>query len=97
MERVGVEKEHDLWHPASVSSLAEIKSAAEGLVVSHPGILQGTPVFRKTRLPVRTLFDYLSDGLTLDYFLETFEGVSRKDAETVSLYGWERITAELAE
>ena len=48
--------------------------------MSNPGILGGTPVFRGTRLPVQTLFDYLADGLALDYFLETFEGVAREQA-----------------
>lgn len=74
----------------------EIKTAAGGLAVSNPGILGGTPVFAGTRLPVQTLFDYLSDGLTLDYFLETFEGVPRDRAQAVLRYGWERIAAELA-
>jgi uncharacterized protein (DUF433 family) len=79
-----------------MSTVAEIKNAAEGLVVSNPGILGGTPVFRATRLPVKTLFDYLADGLTLDYFLETFEGVTREEARAVLRHGWERIASELA-
>jgi uncharacterized protein (DUF433 family) len=65
-------------------------------VVSNPGILGGTPVFGGTRLPVQSLFDYLADGLSLDYFLETFEGVSREQAQAIIRYGWERIAAELA-
>lgn len=65
-------------------------------MVSNPGILGGTPVFRGTRLPVQTLFDYLADGLSLDYFLETFEGVTREQANAVLRYGWERTLAELA-
>ncbi len=80
----------------AMSTAAQIKTAASGLVVSNPDILGGTPVFRGTRLPVQTLFDYLSDGLTLDYFLETFEGVTRDDARAVLRHGWERIAAELA-
>jgi uncharacterized protein (DUF433 family) len=80
-----------------MSTVAEIKTAAAGLVVSNPAILGGTPVFRATRLPVKTLFDYLADGLTLDYFLETFEGVTREQAQAVLRHGWERIAAELAE
>lgn len=79
-----------------MSALAEIKTAAGGLVVSNPGILRGTPVFCGTRLPVQTLFDYLADGLSLDYFIETFEGVSRQQAQALLRYGWERIAAELA-
>lgn len=79
-----------------MNAVAEIKSAAGGLVVSNPGILNGTPVFRGTRLPVQTLFDYLADGLSLDYFLETFEGVTREQARGVLRYGLERIAEELA-
>ena len=79
-----------------MSAVAEVKTAAGGLVVSNPGILGGTPVFGGSRLPVQTLFDYLADGLSLDYFLETFEGVSREQAQAIIRYGWERIAAELA-
>ncbi len=81
---------------ASMSAVAEIKTVAAGLVVSNPGILGGTPVFRGTRLPVQTLFNYLADGLSLDYFLDTFEGVTRDQAQAALRYGWERIAAELA-
>ena len=78
-----------------MSIAAEIKTAAAGLVVSNPGILGGTPVFRGTRLPVEALFDYLADGKTLDYILDTFEGVTREQAKAVLHHGWERIAAEM--
>ncbi len=78
-----------------MGTAVETKTAAAGLVVSNPGILGGTPVFRGTRLPIQTLFDYLADGLTLDYFLETFEGVTREQARAVLRHGWEQIVAEL--
>ena len=48
-----------------------------------PDILGGTPVFKGTRVPVRTVFDYLADGCTLDEFLENFPTVSRADAIAV--------------
>ncbi len=79
-----------------MSTVAEHKSAAGGLVVSNPDVLGGTPVFQGTRLPVQALFDYLADGLSLDYFLETFEGVTRQQAQAVLRYGWQQIAAELA-
>jgi uncharacterized protein (DUF433 family) len=79
-----------------VSEAASIKTTAQGLVTSNRGILGGTPVFSGTRLPVQTLFDYLSDGLTLDYFLDTFEGVSREQAQAVLKYGWRRIASEVS-
>jgi uncharacterized protein (DUF433 family) len=71
-------------------------TAAGGLVVSDPGILGGKPVFCGTRLPVQALFDYLADGLSLNYFLETFPSVTREHATAVLRYGWQRIEFELA-
>lgn len=53
------------------------------LITVDPEILGGTPVFRGTRVPVRTLFEYLSDSLSLDYFLETFPSVPRQLAIAV--------------
>lgn len=39
--------------------------------------MHGAPVFRGTRVPVQTLFDYLEGGETLEDFLEGFPTVSR--------------------
>ncbi len=50
---------------------------ASDLVTIDTDILGGTPVFKGTRVPTRTLFDYLADGLSLDYFLESFPSVPR--------------------
>ena len=71
-------------------------SAAGGVVVSNPAILGGTPVFAGTRVPMSTLFEYLADNLTLDYFLESFPSVSREQATAVLRYGQQRIEQELA-
>ena len=46
-------------------------------VTSDPGTMHGVPVFRGTRVPVQTLFDYLEGGDTLEDFLEGFPTVSR--------------------
>ena len=40
-------------------------------------ILGGTPVFKGTRVPVKTLFEYLENNYTLDEFLECFPTVTR--------------------
>ena len=53
------------------------------LVTIDPDILGGTPVFKGTRVPTKTLFDYLADGLSLDYFLDSFPSVSRALAVAV--------------
>ena len=47
---------------------------------SHPEILGGTPVFVGTRVPVRSLFDYVEGGDTLDEFLRQFPSVKREQA-----------------
>ena len=47
---------------------------------SHPGILGGTPVFVGTRVPVRTLLDYLEAGDDLGEFLDEFPSVTREQA-----------------
>jgi len=47
-------------------------------ITRDPEIMHGTPVFRGTRVPVQTLFDYLEGGETLEGFLEGFPTVSRE-------------------
>jgi uncharacterized protein (DUF433 family) len=46
-------------------------------ITRDPEVMHGTPVFRGTRVPVKTLFDYLENGESLDDFLEGFPTVSR--------------------
>ena len=79
-----------------MNTTADIHQAAGGLVVSDPGILGGKPVFRGTRLPVETLFQYLADNQTVDYYLETFPSVTREQVLAVLRYGQQRIELELA-
>jgi uncharacterized protein (DUF433 family) len=55
-------------------------SSAEAVVTRSPDILDGTPVFRGTRVPVKTLIDYLEGGDSLEVFLEDFPTVSRDQA-----------------
>ncbi len=53
---------------------------ATDLITIDPDILGGTPVFKGTRVPVRSLFDYLESNYTLDEFLECFPTVNREMA-----------------
>jgi len=48
------------------------------LTISDPEILGGVRVFIGTRVPVKTLFDYLEDDYSLAEFLESFPTVSRE-------------------
>ena len=43
-----------------------------------PGRMSGAWVFKGTRLPVRTLFENLEAGATVDDFVGWYEGVSRE-------------------
>ncbi len=47
------------------------------LICRDPEIMGGTPVFRGTRVPVQTLFDYLAGGDSIDEFLAGFPTVTR--------------------
>jgi uncharacterized protein (DUF433 family) len=53
---------------------------ANALITVDPEILGGTPVFKGTRVPVKTLFEYLEDNYTLEEFLECFPTVTREMA-----------------
>jgi uncharacterized protein (DUF433 family) len=55
-------------------------TAISPVVHTDPDILGGTPVFVGTRVPVRTLLDYLEAGDPLDEFLEDFPSVTREQA-----------------
>ena len=46
-------------------------------IIRDPEIMHGTPVFRGTRVPAQTLFDYIEGGETIVDFLEGFPTVSR--------------------
>ena len=47
---------------------------------SSRDVLGGTSVFKGTRVPVKTLIDYLQGGDTLDDFLRDFPAVKRDQA-----------------
>jgi uncharacterized protein (DUF433 family) len=49
-------------------------------ILTDPEILDGTPVFAKTRVPFQTMIDYLEEGQTLTEFLADFPSVCREQA-----------------
>ena len=48
------------------------------VIQSNLNIMGGTPVFRGTRVPVQTLFDYLEAGDPIAEFLDDFPSVSKE-------------------
>jgi len=53
------------------------------LVERDPARLGGVPVFRGTRVPVKSLFEHLHAGDSLEVFLDDFPGVTREQAQGV--------------
>jgi uncharacterized protein (DUF433 family) len=63
-----------------VSARQDRLSDSEGMahaIARDPETMHGVPVFRGTRVPVQTLFDYLEGGDTLEDFLSGFPTVPR--------------------
>jgi uncharacterized protein (DUF433 family) len=58
-------------------------SHVSDIITVNPEILGGQPVFKGTRVPVESLFDYLESGETLDSFLDNFPTVTKTQAMAV--------------
>ena len=58
-----------------------------------PEIMSGTPCFSGTRVPIRTLFDVLERGKSLDEFLRGYPTVTRELAVAVLELAKRRVTA----
>ena len=56
------------------------RSGKSPIVSRSPDILDGTPVFSGTRVPIRILIEYLEAGDRLDDFLDSYPTVSRDRA-----------------
>jgi len=49
-----------------------------GVVQRDPDVLGGEPVFAGTRVPIKSLFDHLEAGDSIEDFLEGFPSVKRE-------------------
>jgi uncharacterized protein (DUF433 family) len=61
-----------------------------------PEIMSGTPCFSGTRVPVKSLFDFLEAGDSVDEFLRQFPTVKREQAIAVLEMARENITSRSA-
>lgn len=52
----------------------------DSVITCDDEILSGTPVFKRTRVPIKNLIDYLEAGDNLDEFLDDFPSVGRDQA-----------------
>ena len=48
------------------------------IITISPEIQSGMPVFAKTRVPVKIMFDYLKNGDTIEEFLNDYPSVKRE-------------------
>ncbi|MEP7235460.1 MAG: DUF433 domain-containing protein [Ignavibacteriota bacterium] len=71
------------------------KETIQSLITVNPEIMGGEPVFKGTRVPVRTLFEYLQKNYSLEEFLEYFPSVTENMAKQVITEA-EAFTLELA-
>ena len=69
------------------------------VVHSDRGRMNGAPVFKGTRLPVKSLFDHMAAGYSLDAWLSQFPTASKEQATTaldIARYALERQAYESA-
>ena len=75
-------------------AMSEVTVAEMGIdprVISQkPDVVSGAPVFPGTRVPVRSLLNFLVAGEPLEVFLRNFPSVSREQAEQVLELAFER-------
>jgi uncharacterized protein (DUF433 family) len=67
------------------------------VVHSHPEIVSGEPVFIGTRVPARTLLEWIEGGHTIDEFLDNFPSVTRNQAITFLEQAGEALLAGVAQ
>jgi len=70
------ETKAEAWVSWSVSLKVLLLSMSD-VVHIDPEIMGGTPVFKGTRVPIETLFDYIEGGEPLNEFLEDFPTVTQ--------------------
>ncbi len=58
----------------------------QGMVVSDPEIMRGTPVFKGTRIPVELVAEMIAQGTSVEEILAGYPALSREQVELATLY-----------
>ena len=77
----------------------KVSESALKVIHSDRGIMSGTPVFKGTRLPIKSLFDHMAEGYSLDAWLSQFPTASKEQATTtldIARYALEKQAYESA-
>jgi len=74
--------------PARRKVESQLKQLAriEGMVVSNPEIMRGTPVFKGTRIPVDLVADMLAQGATAEELLDGYPTLDKEKIAIAPLY-----------
>jgi len=68
---------------AGTGGFAALYWSRRPAVESVPGKVSGAWVFKDTRMPVSAVFENLEDGLTIDEFIEFYDGLTREQVQPV--------------
>ena len=77
----------------------KVNQSISKVIHSDKRRMSGTPVFKGTRLPVKSLFDHMAAGYSLDAWLSQFPTASKEQATTaldIARYALERQAYESA-
>ena len=55
----------------------------QNVVTTNQKVMHGAACFAGTRVPVKSLFDYLESGYNVEYFLDQFPSVKREQVLAV--------------
>ena len=66
----------------------------QSVVERSDDIMSGTPVFRGTRVPVQTLFEYLDAGQSINEFREDFPTVTAEQVHAALILAQEAVLAD---
>jgi len=67
------------------ADLKKLERAAE-MAVSDPEVMNGTPVYRGTRIPVELIANMVRQGTKIDEILEGYPALNREKVELAPLY-----------
>ncbi len=78
----------------TATDLSATLSLRDLVVWQDPNRMSGIPCFAGTRVPIRSLFDYLEAGDSLTEFLDAFPGVTKEQALGALRLGKEQLLPE---
>jgi uncharacterized protein (DUF433 family) len=81
--------------PLSTDQAVDAATSLARLIERDPSRLGGVAVFRGTRVPVKSLFDHLRAGDSLETFLDDFPGVTREQAQALIDLAGHQLLGEL--